>query len=144
RRSYLRSATTKPIFGNLGPPVCRMGIACSVSGAGGLHYSSGRDVRCRDCNAGRRTDRSGTNGSNDRMTQSFLLQAAVFLAVSAIAAPLGRVLKAGSVIGYLAAGILIGPYGLGFVYEVYHVDSILHIAELGVVLLLFLIGLELR
>lgn len=78
------------------------------------------------------------------MTQSFLLQAAVFLAVSAIAAPLGRYLKAGSVIGYLAAGVLIGPYGLGFVYEVYQVDSVLHIAELGVVLLLFLIGLELR
>ncbi len=78
------------------------------------------------------------------MTQSFLLQAAVFLAASAIAAPLGRFLKAGSVIGYLAAGVLIGPYGLGFVYEVYQVDSILHFAELGVVLLLFLIGLELR
>ncbi len=78
------------------------------------------------------------------MMGSVLLQAAVFLAASAIAAPLGRWLKVGSVIGYLAAGVLIGPYGLGFVYGVYQVDSILHIAELGVVLLLFLIGLELR
>ena len=50
----------------------------------------------------------------------------------------------GSVLGYLAAGVLIGPFGLGFVYEIYQVDSILHIAELGVVLLLFMIGLELR
>ncbi|MEZ5842306.1 MAG: monovalent cation:proton antiporter-2 (CPA2) family protein [Hyphomicrobiaceae bacterium] len=73
-----------------------------------------------------------------------LVQAAVFLAASAIAAPLGRFLRVGSVIGYLGAGVLIGPFGLGFVYEVYQVDSILHIAELGVILLLFLIGLELR
>lgn len=78
------------------------------------------------------------------MVGSVLLQVAVFLAAAAFAAPLGRWLKVGSVIGYLAAGLLIGPYGLGFVYEVYQVDAILHIAELGVVLLLFLIGLELR
>lgn len=78
------------------------------------------------------------------MVDSTLLQAAVFLGASAIAAPLGRLLKVGSVIGYLAAGVLIGPFGLGFVYEVYQVSSILHIAELGVILLLFLIGLELR
>ena len=43
------------------------------------------------------------------MTDSFLLQAAVLLAAAAIAAPLGRMLKVGSVIGYLAAGVLIGP-----------------------------------
>ena len=72
------------------------------------------------------------------------MQIAVFLAASAIAAPLGRFLKLGSVIGYLAAGVLIGPFGVGFVYEVYQVSSILHIAELGVILLLFLIGLELK
>ncbi len=78
------------------------------------------------------------------MIGSFLLQAAVFLAAAAIAAPLAHALKMGSVLGYLAAGVLIGPFGLGFVYEVYQVDSILHIAELGVVFLLFMIGLELR
>jgi glutathione-regulated potassium-efflux system protein KefB len=79
-----------------------------------------------------------------RMTGSTLLQVAVFLAASAIAAPLARWLRIGSIIGYLGAGVLIGPYGLGFVYTVYQVDSILHFAEFGVVLLLFLIGLELR
>jgi glutathione-regulated potassium-efflux system protein KefB len=78
------------------------------------------------------------------MYGSFLLQAAVFLAAAAIAAPVGRALRVGSVIGYLGAGALIGPYGLGFVYALYQVESILDIAELGVVLLLFLIGLELR
>jgi glutathione-regulated potassium-efflux system protein KefB len=78
------------------------------------------------------------------MAGSFLLQAAMLLAAAAIAAPLGRALKMGAVLGYVAAGILIGPYGLGLLYGVYEVESILHIAELGVVLLLFLIGLELR
>lgn len=78
------------------------------------------------------------------MTGNFLVQAAVFLAAAAIAAPIAKKLNVSSVLGYLAAGILIGPFGIGFVYEVYQVESILHIAEYGVVLLLFLIGLELK
>ncbi len=78
------------------------------------------------------------------MTGSFLIQAAVFLAAAAIAAPIAKKLHISSVLGYLAAGVLIGPFGLGFVYTVYHVESILHIAEYGVALLLFLIGLELK
>ncbi|MAN81411.1 MAG: glutathione-regulated potassium-efflux system protein KefB, partial [Magnetovibrio sp.] len=78
------------------------------------------------------------------MTANFLVQAAVFLAAAAIAAPIAKKLNISSVLGYLAAGVLIGPYGLGFVYSVYQVESILHIAEYGVALLLFLIGLELR
>ena len=47
-------------------------------------------------------------------------------------------------LGYLLVGVLIGPFGVGFVYSVYEVSSVLHFAEFGVVLLLFLIGLELR
>lgn len=78
------------------------------------------------------------------MTGSFLIQAAVFLAAAAIAAPIAKKLHISSVLGYLAAGVLIGPFGLGFVYTVYQVESILHIAEYGVALLLFLIGLELK
>lgn len=78
------------------------------------------------------------------MTGSFLVQAAVFLAAAAFAAPLAKKLHVSSVLGYLAAGVLIGPYGLGFVYTVYQVENILHIAEYGVALLLFLIGLELK
>ena len=78
------------------------------------------------------------------MTADFLTQAAVFLAAAAIAAPIAKKLNISSVLGYLAAGVLIGPYGLGFVYSVYQVESILHIAEYGVALLLFLIGLELK
>jgi len=79
-----------------------------------------------------------------QMTADFLTQAAVFLAAAAIAAPIAKKLNISSVLGYLAAGVLIGPYGLGFVYSVYEVESILHIAEYGVALLLFLIGLELK
>lgn len=78
------------------------------------------------------------------MTHAFLLQAAVFLAAAAIAAPLAKRLRISSVLGYLIAGIAIGPFGIGLVYSVYEVENILKFAELGVVLLLFLIGLELK
>lgn len=78
------------------------------------------------------------------MNDNFLVQAAILLAAAAVAAPLARQLRVGSVLGYLLVGMLIGPFGLGFIYEVYELDSIRHIAELGIVLLLFLIGLELR
>jgi glutathione-regulated potassium-efflux system protein KefB len=78
------------------------------------------------------------------MTNVTLMQVALFLAAAVVAAPLAKVLRIGNVLGYLLVGVLIGPYGLGFVYSVYEVSSILHFAEFGVVLLLFLIGLELR
>ena len=69
---------------------------------------------------------------------------ALFLGAAVFAAPLAKRLGIGSVLGYLFAGILIGPSVLGVVYSVYQVDSVLHIAEFGVVMLLFLIGLELK
>jgi len=75
------------------------------------------------------------------MDKTYLLQAVVLLAAAALAAPLARLLNVGSVLGYLASGILIGPHVLGLFADV---EAILHVAELGIVLLLFLIGLELR
>lgn len=78
------------------------------------------------------------------MVQPELIQVAVFLAAAAIAAPLGRTLGMGAVLGYLAAGIVIGPYILGPLYQLNDVESILQFGEFGVVLLLFVIGLELR
>jgi glutathione-regulated potassium-efflux system protein KefB len=78
------------------------------------------------------------------MTDVTLTQVALFLAAAVVAAPLGKILRIGNVLGYLLVGVLIGPFGLGFVYSVYEVNSVLHFAEFGVVLLLFLIGLELR
>jgi monovalent cation:proton antiporter-2 (CPA2) family protein len=68
-------------------------------------------------------------------------QAALFLAAAVICVPLSRRLGLGSVLGYLGAGMVIGPQLLDLVGDV---DSILHFAEYGVVLLLFIIGLELQ
>ncbi len=73
-----------------------------------------------------------------------LTQVALFLAAAVIAAPLAKLLRVGNVLGYLLVGVLIGPYGLGLVYTIYEVNSVLHLAEFGVVMLLFVIGLELR
>jgi CPA2 family monovalent cation:H+ antiporter-2/glutathione-regulated potassium-efflux system protein KefB len=72
---------------------------------------------------------------------SFLHVATLFLGASVIAVPVFKRLGLGSVLGYLAAGAAIGPFGLGFVDDP---ETVLHFAEFGVVLLLFLIGLELR
>ena len=75
------------------------------------------------------------------MGLTFLQEAVVFLAAAVIAVPLSRRLGVGAVLGYLVAGLLIGPFAFGFISNV---DNILHFAELGVVLLLFVIGLELQ
>ena len=72
---------------------------------------------------------------------SLLSETAIFLAAAVICVPLFRRLKLGAVLGYLAAGVIIGPSVLRLVTAV---DNILHFAELGVVLLLFVIGLELQ
>jgi glutathione-regulated potassium-efflux system ancillary protein KefC/glutathione-regulated potassium-efflux system protein KefB len=71
----------------------------------------------------------------------FLEQAAVFLLTAVLLVPLFQRLKLGAVLGYLGAGMLIGPWGLGMVSEV---ESTMELAEFGVVLLLFLVGLELQ
>lgn len=73
-----------------------------------------------------------------------LVQIALLLMAAAIAAPLARFLRIGTVLGYLAAGLALGPYGVGQIFSLYQAKEILHFAEFGVVLLLFLIGLELR
>jgi glutathione-regulated potassium-efflux system ancillary protein KefC/glutathione-regulated potassium-efflux system protein KefB len=72
---------------------------------------------------------------------NLLQQAAIYLGAAIIAVPLFNRLGFGSILGYLIAGIAIGPWVLGLVTDV---ESIFNVAELGVVLLLFLIGLELQ
>ncbi|TQV72132.1 potassium transporter [Aliikangiella marina] len=64
-----------------------------------------------------------------------------FLIAAVIAVPLFRKFKLGAILGYLVAGILIGPQGFNFIDKP---ESILHFSEIGVVLLLFVIGLELN
>lgn len=73
--------------------------------------------------------------------QSFLFQAMVYLAAAVVMVPIAKKLGLGSILGYLLAGIVIGPGFLGFVGS--EGDDIMHFAEFGVVLMLFLIGLEL-
>ncbi len=72
---------------------------------------------------------------------SVLTEAAVLLTSAVIAVPLFRKLRLGSILGYLAAGLVIGPNGLGFFSDP---ASVMHVADFGVVLFLFLIGLELN
>ncbi|MDN5970940.1 MAG: glutathione-regulated potassium-efflux system protein KefB, partial [Enterobacterales bacterium] len=65
----------------------------------------------------------------------------LFLFAAVVAVPIARRIGIGTVLGFLIAGIAIGPWGLGFIRDV---DEILHFSELGVVFLLFIIGLELN
>ena len=72
---------------------------------------------------------------------TLLTQTLVYLAAGVIAAPLAKRLKLGSVLGYLIAGLIIGPFALSLVGEQ---TDVMKFAEFGVVILLFLIGLEVR
>ena len=72
---------------------------------------------------------------------AWLVNSFIYLAAAVVAVPIAKKLGLGSIIGYLAAGIGIGPWGLGLVTNV---QDILHFAEFGVVLMLFLVGLELE
>jgi glutathione-regulated potassium-efflux system protein KefB len=72
---------------------------------------------------------------------TLLAETLIYLLAAVIAVPLSRRLGLGAVLGYLTAGIIIGPFGFGFVRDA---DHILHFAELGVVFLLFIVGLELK
>ncbi|WP_042887619.1 monovalent cation:proton antiporter-2 (CPA2) family protein [Cupriavidus necator] len=71
--------------------------------------------------------------------EQLLIDSVVFLAAAMIAVPLSVRLGFGSVLGYLMAGVVIGPWGLRLVTDV---DSILDVSELGIVLMMFIIGIE--
>ena len=73
---------------------------------------------------------------------NFLTQAIIYLAAAVICVPVAKRLGMGSVLGYLLAGMLIGPFVLGFIGK--EGQDIMHFAEFGVVMMLFLIGLELE
>ena len=75
------------------------------------------------------------------MESSLLFNAAVYLAAAVLAVPIAKRFGLGAVLGYLIAGIAIGPWGLRLISDV---EDILHFSEFGVVLLLFMIGLELE
>ncbi|HVH43491.1 MAG TPA: cation:proton antiporter, partial [Labilithrix sp.] len=77
----------------------------------------------------------------DAHAPSMLDEVMIFLGAAVVAVPLFRRLKLGSILGYLAAGVVIGPRGLGLFDDP---QATMHVAELGVVLFLFVIGLELN
>ncbi len=88
------------------------------------------------CRAARCADRH-----NVKRRHPMLVQIAIFLFAAMIAVPLSRKLGLGAVLGYLGAGMIIGPWGLALIDDV---ETMLHVSEFGVILLLFIIGLELQ
>jgi monovalent cation:proton antiporter-2 (CPA2) family protein len=77
----------------------------------------------------------------DNMDQSLLFSVFILLGAAGLLVPFSKLTGLGPVIGYLTAGVLIGPSVFGFIGEP---DTILHFSEFGVVMMLFLIGLELK
>ncbi len=75
------------------------------------------------------------------MGQNLLLNTFIFLAAASIMVPLASRFKMGSVIGYLIVGVLIGPFGFKLIGNA---EQIMHFAEFGVIMMMFLIGLELE
>ena len=74
----------------------------------------------------------------------FLLDAIVYILAAIVCVPIAKKLGMGSVLGYLIAGILVGPYVFGFIQDGESGQDIMHTTEFGVVMMLFLIGLELE
>lgn len=72
---------------------------------------------------------------------SFIQQALIFIGSAVVLVPLFKKLGLGSVLGYLIAGVIVGPFGLALVRDA---ETVIHFSELGVVLLLFVIGLEIQ
>lgn len=76
------------------------------------------------------------------MEGNFFYQAFVYLSAAVISVPIAKKLGLGSVLGYLIAGVLIGPFVFGFIGK--EGQDVMHFAEFGVVMMLFLVGLELQ
>jgi len=76
------------------------------------------------------------------VTDSILFQAFVYLAAAVLFVPIAKRLGLGAVLGYLVGGVVVGPWVLGFVGTEGH--KVMHFAEFGVVMMLFVVGLELR
>jgi CPA2 family monovalent cation:H+ antiporter-2 len=75
------------------------------------------------------------------MDNGFFIQAIIYLTAAVVCVPIAKKFGLSSILGYLFAGILIGPFVLGFIGQ--EGEDIMHFAEFGVVMMLFLIGLEL-
>src|ERR1700747_1667067 len=96
--------------------------------------------RCSPSACSRLDDKDGKM-EQSHGASSLLLLPVLLLAVAVISVPLARLLRLSAIVAYLAAGVVIGPYGFALVRAP---ETIITVSELGVVLLLFLIGLELE
>ena len=76
------------------------------------------------------------------METDFLFQAVIYLSAAVIFVPIAKKLGMSSILGYLLAGIIIGPFVLGLIGQEGH--DIMRFAEFGIVMMLFLIGLEME
>ncbi len=85
--------------------------------------------------------RNTTFNAGTILQTDFLLEIIFLLTAAVIAVPICQALKLGAVPGFLLAGVIVGPYGLGLIHNVEHIT---HISEFGVILLLFVIGMELK
>ena len=74
--------------------------------------------------------------------EGFFYEAFMYLLAAVVSVPIAKRLGLGSVLGYLMAGIVIGPFGLRLIGE--EGQDVMHFAEFGVVMMLFLVGLELE
>jgi monovalent cation:proton antiporter-2 (CPA2) family protein len=75
-------------------------------------------------------------------TSDYLFQAFIYLAAAVVSVPIAKRLGLGSVLGYLSAGVIIGPHVFGFIGDAR--GDVMNVAQFGVVMMLFLVGLELR
>src|ERR1700732_2530353 len=75
-------------------------------------------------------------------TEGLLFQAFIYLLAAVATVPIAKQLGLGSVLGYLLAGVIIGPHVLKLVGH--SGGAVMHVAEFGVVMILFLVGLELK
>jgi monovalent cation:proton antiporter-2 (CPA2) family protein len=75
-------------------------------------------------------------------SSDFLFQAFIYLGAAVVSVPIAKRLGLGSVLGYLLAGVIIGPHVLGFIGDAR--GNVMNVAQFGVVMMLFLVGLELR
>ena len=145
RRAATRSTTT-PRSSPSGWRATRSGTRSPRST--NARAASSRSPRARPCrrrpNTGRRSRPlrpGGAHGNRLMEHSSWLIDSLIYLGAAVLAVPLARYLGLGSIIGYLGAGIAIGPWGLRFVTNP---QDMLHFSEFGVVLMLFLVGLELE
>ena len=75
-------------------------------------------------------------------SEGLLFQAFIYLLAAVVTVPIAKQLGLGSVLGYLLAGVIVGPQVLGLVGR--GEGGVMHVAEFGIVMMLFLVGLELR